>query len=242
MKLSLFFVLLCLCLGDLCAFAQDPVIQIALLDKDNRYRISEATVINTRSKDLRQSNLQGIISIPVQIGDTLRISKLDYSPQSFVVNSRKDTVIYLSQSVNLREVNVYGQSRKSEMDEIMQGYRRKGTYFNGKPPALAFLASPITGFYELFGRTPKNARRFQQYMHQEMEATQVDQKFTDQLIVAVTGLSGEDLSNFKFFYRPTYEQVKTWSEYDARVYIEQSFKNFEEKGRPQAPKLVPLQP
>ena len=215
---------------------------MALLDKANKYRVSEVTVINTRTQDLRQSNLQGIVQIPVLPGDTLSLSKFGYSPQSILIHSIKDTAIYMSKSVNLKEVNVYGQSRKSEMEEIMRDFRRKGTYFNGKPPALSFLASPLTGFYELFGRTPRNARRFQAYMSRELEASEVDQKFTDHLIQEVTGLSGEDLSNFKFFYRPNYEEVKTWSEYDARVYIEQAFKNFEQKGRPKAPKLVPLQP
>lgn len=242
MRRLLIWFICSLCLGPSITLAQDPVIKIAVLDKTSRFRISEATVINSRTKILRQSNVQGIISIPTQIGDTLKISKEDYSPVSYIVQSLEDAIVYLSKSIDLREVHVYGQSKKSEMEEIMNDFRRKGTYFNGKPPALAFLASPITGFYELFGRTPRNARKFQSYMYRELEETEVDRKFNEALIKTVTGLSGDDLDNFKFFYRPSYEKVKSWSEYDARVYIEESYKNFEKRGRPEAPKLVPLQP
>lgn len=229
-------------LGPLLMSPQDSSIKIAVLDKTNQYRISEATVINSRNKALRQTNLQGVCTIPVRLGDTLKISKSDYSSLTYTIKEIKDTVVYLSKVIDLREVHVYGQSKRSEMEAIMDDFRRKGSYFNGKPPALAFLASPITGFYELFGRTPRNARRFNSYMQRELEAIEIDKKFSDRLIKTVTGLVGTDLENFKFHFRPSFQEVQSWSEYDARLYIERSFKIFEERGRPEAPKLVPLQP
>src|SRR5690606_7634045 len=117
------------------------------------------------------------------------------------------------------EVNVYGQSKKEQLNDVMNDFRKKGNYFNGKPPILAYAASPISALYGLFGKTPKNARRFQNYMNAELEQSLIDRKFTKLTVQTSTGLSGEDLTNFMDIYRPSFHQAEHWNEYDVQAYV-----------------------
>src|SRR5690606_22166951 len=89
--------------------------------------------------------------------------------------------------------------------------------------------------------TGKRARRFREYINYEQDELIVDRKFSKGLVADLTGLKDPDLTNFVLTYRPSYETVKYWNEYDARTYIKRAFVQFEERGRPPAstlPKLV----
>lgn len=179
----------------------------------------------------------GVFSISAQEGDSLRITKSDYNEVITTIHGTVDIIIRLRPSFQLREVNVYGQSKKEQLDDVMNDFRKKGNYFTGKPPALAYLASPISALYGLFGKTPKNARRFQSYMNIELEQSVIDRKFTIGVVQDATELSGEDLTNFMDIYRPSFHEVEHWNDYDAQSYIKKCFEKFEADGRPAAQKL-----
>lgn len=207
------------------------------MDYEDGKRIAGAEVLNLSSKEIIRTDAMGVFSIKGKEGDTLRIKSPDYNDMETALHGVSDVIVRLKPSFLLREVNVYGESKKDQLDDVMNDFRKKGNYFNGKPPPLAYVFSPISALYGLLGKTPKNARRFQKYMNFELEQSLVDRKFTINLVQATTGLSGEDLINFMDIYRPSFHQAEHWNEYDVRSYIKKSFDNFEANGRPAAPKL-----
>lgn len=213
----------------------------AILDYDDGKRIADAEIFNVNSKEYIRSNSMGVFTIKGKEGDTLKIIKVNYNEVLTVLHGTADIVVRMKPSFQLQEVNVYGQSKKGQLDDVMNDFRKKGNYFNGKPPALAYIASPISALYGLFGKTPKNARRFQSYMNIELEQSTIDRKFPSYLVETSTGLSGDDLSNFMDLYRPSFHQVEHWNDYDTRAYIKKSFEKFEADGRPQAPKLPKIE-
>jgi hypothetical protein len=221
--------------------AQKSEYRGAVMDYEDGKRIAGAEIINLNSKEKILSNTMGVFSIKGKEGDTLRITRSDYSEMETILHGTADVIIRLKTSFQLKEVNVYGQSKKDQLDDVMNDFRKKGNYYNGKPPALAYVLSPISALYGLLGKTPKNARRFQSYMNFELEQSMVDRKFNINLVQASTGLSGEDLLNFMDIYRPSFYQAEKWNEYDARTYIKKSFDNFEASGRPSTPKLPKIE-
>lgn len=219
------------------AFAQQIDYRGAVMDYEDGKRIAGAEVTNLNSKESIHTDAMGVFSIKGKEGDTLRIKSADYNDLETVLHGVSDVIIRLKSSFLLREVNVYGESKKDQLDDVMNDFRKKGNYYNGKPPPLAYIFTPISALYGLLGKTPKNARRFQKYMNFELEQSVVDRKFTVNLVQATTGLSGEDLLNFMDIYRPSFRQAEHWNEYDVRSYIKRSFDSFEANGRPAAPKL-----
>jgi hypothetical protein len=198
-----------------------------VFEKGTNIRIALAEVTNKRNKYVVGSNDMGLFTITASVGDTLIISKRNFTPLAVVVTSPKDVVSYLTRAVNnLNEVTVYGQTKKQELDAIKRDFRNKGSFYAGKPPLLSYVLSPLTAIYELFGRTPKNARRFNKMYVTELQQSHVDQFFNKAAINANTGLEGKELENFMVNYRPDYEKSKNWTQYDGIKWINDSYKKY----------------
>jgi hypothetical protein len=200
-----------------------------VINNDSKLRLALAEITNKRNNYGVGSNDMGLFQIRAVVGDTLLITKRGFNDKEIVINSTKDVVIYLNRGVTLNEVVINGNSKKQELDAIKRDFEAKGSFYGGKPPLsllLPFGGSPLTFLYELFGRTPRNARRFGRYYTAELQQTKVDQYFNRSLINQHTGLTGKELDNFMINYRPDYEKVKNWNVYDGTKYIKDSFKKY----------------
>ena len=202
------------------------IIKGVIMEKGSQSRVAAAEIYNKKNKVTVRSNDFGLFQISAFPGDTLVIYKQNYADGQLVIPSVKDVVIYIDRGTTLAEVNIYGQTKKQEMNDLKTDYRDKGSFYAGKPPLLSYVFTPLTAIYELFGRTPKNARRFNRYYNSEMQQTEIDGYFNESLIKKHTDLSGKALEDFMLNYRPDYEKAKKWSEYDALKYIRESYKKY----------------
>lgn len=197
-----------------------------IIENGTKNRIALASITDLRNKYSVGSNDMGLFDIRVAMFDTLVISKRGFKDKVLIVNSSKDLVIYLNGSTTLNEVVISGQSKKQVLDDIKKDFKDKGSFYAGKPPLLAFLFKPLTALYETFGRTPKNARRFNNYYNTEIQQSHIDQFFNKSLITQHTGLQGKALDNFMINYRPDYEKAKNWNVYDGTKWIKDSYKKY----------------
>lgn len=215
------------------AFAQQEfVLKGVIFQKQSNFRVANALVFNLKNKLTVGSDNLGAFSIKATLGDTLRIFKKDYSENYYVIENQKDAVIQLSQVIQLNEVRIVGQSKKQELDETMRQYRGQGSFYNGKPPVLAALASPITGLYELFGKTPGQARRFQAFSKVETEQINIDKRFNKSVVKQNTDLTDAQVDIFMDTFRPSYDQLSRWNEYDLINYIKTSAKQLKDGKAP----------
>lgn len=211
-------------------YAQDVLVKGVIIEKGTNIRIALGVITNKHSGKAVGSNDLGLFNIKVNLGDTLLIEKRNFVSQQIVVNSNKDIFIYLVRSsVTLDEVTVKGKTKIEDLQEIRREFKRQGSFYEGKPP-LALLnplnGSPLTFFYELFGKTPAKARRFKRYYDKELQLMQVDNFFNKTLVSKHTPLEGKNLDKFMLEYSPTAEMVKHWNNYDAVNYIKLSAKKF----------------
>lgn len=231
-----------LCFNPVSIYAQEAgSIKGVVLESGRNVRIAYATVRNQQTGATMSTDNLGVFSIQVTVGDTLILSKIGYIAERVPIHTLSDILIDLrAGSTVLETVTVERMSQEQELQDVMEGYKRHGIYRAGKPPALAYVFQPITAIYERFSRSGKNARRFNNFMENELASTHVNRVFNPQKITDLTGLTGEDLRNFTILYKPSYQQAVEWSEYDVIYYIMTSFKKFEADGRPEAPKLPSL--
>lgn len=208
------------------AKAQDYLLGGVVFERGTTNRIAGSDIINKRTGFMVSSNSFGLFQIKASTGDTLLAIKSGFSDTEVVVSGSKDILIYLDGGRMLRQVDITGQSKKEELQDLKRDYKNKGSFYQGKPPLLAFLFKPLTAVYELVGRTPKNARRFGRYYETELQQSLIDGFFNEYLIKRHTDLNGPDLEKFMLDYRPEYEKVKSWTEYDGIKHIRDSYKKF----------------
>ena len=228
------------CIGQSPAvFAQQEfVLKGVLFQKQNAQRVSNALIFNLKKKITVASNDLGAFNIKASIGDTLKVFKKDFTEYVFTVADEKDVMLQLSPVIQLNEVRVVGQTKKQELDEALRQYRGQGSIYNGKPPALSMVTNPLTGLYELFGKTPRQAKHFQEFAKNEIEQTNVDKRFNKNLIQQVTDLKEAQIQPFMDSYRPSFDQLSAWNDYDLINYVKKSAQGFKEgKGLPPLKKL-----
>jgi hypothetical protein len=217
------------------AAAQQTVIKGVVYKSLSSERISEVFITNLRTKGVAISDARGNFSIDAGITDTLQFIKKGFTPQQQQVSSY-GMVVYMQPVVQLAEVQIYGQTKKQELSGILNDYRSKGLYFDGKPPATIFLpfgGSPLTGLHELFSKDARNMRRFAAFTKNELEATEVDKRYNKPFVTKAIGLTENDSTTvikFMEYYRPSFDQLKAWGDYDLIKSIRKEYEYFKKNG------------
>ncbi len=219
---SILLIFSCSCIA-LSANAQLLNISGIIYKKSYNEKVAQVMVTNTTRKILATSNNQGVFHIQAAKGDTLLFQKAEHTSQTFVISGPYDVNIYMQPNITLGEVTVREQSKKQELDETLNQYRKQGVFANGKPKALSFLGSPLTGMYELLGTGPKRARHFAEYSKNELQQIEINKKYNKAAIKKLTPLPDEEIEDFMNYFSPSYEAVKNWNDYDLINYIKKSY-------------------
>ena len=238
----LFFLMFILFRGVMSAHGQQNIVQGLVMEKSGVSRIANVSVVNLKTGARVLSNELGLFQIRATTGDTLLLSKSGYTDIVKPLLSMTDLVLQMQRVIELAEVKITGQSKKEELDEFKDQYRKKGSFYGGKPPLLAYVFQPVTALYELLGKTPNQARRFNLFYLKELEQTEIDRRFNTVAVGRLTGLSDEDLKNFMVIYRPGYESLSKMDEYALINYVKSSLENFNKSGRPKGLLSLPALP
>ena len=214
-----------------------PITGITYNNKTSE-RVAQVSVTNLQHRAIIYSTDVGMFSINAAPTDTLLFSKPGFTDQRLVVKEQKQILVFLVPALQLDEVFVKAKTKKQEQKEIMDTYRSKGIYYNGKPPALSFLSSPLTGFYELFGKGPGQARHFAAQMQRENQQTEVNKRYTVDMVKRITKLPDEEIQQFMLMYSPPYPEVLKWNDYELIQFINRSMLGYNKsKSLPPLPKL-----
>ena len=241
--LTRFFFLMFILFGGLTsARGQQNIVQGLVMEKSGVSRIANVSVVNLKTGARVLSNELGLFQIAAATGDTLLLSKSGYTDIVKPLLSKADLVLQMQRVIELEEVKITGQSKKEELDEFRNQYRKKGSYYGGKPPLLAYVFQPVTALYELLGKTPNQARRFNLFYLKELEQTEIDRRFNVTAVGRITGLSEEELQNFMVIYRPGYESLSRMDEYALINYVNRSLETFNKSGRPKGLLSLPALP
>lgn len=207
--------------------AQQKVLLHGLVSSRESLQISGAKIVNKTSTDRTISDNAGGFSIRAIIGDTLCISKQGYTLLKLAVVNNNILEAKLESVINLFEVTIRAKSLKQEQMEVIDQYRNKGIYYNGKPPLSAYLplpgGTPLTVLHELLGVDTKREKRFIQNAEKERETIEIDRRFNAPLVSKITGLTGKKLNNFMDVYRPDYQKLKSWSDYEVIIYVKKCY-------------------
>jgi len=224
-----FFFIIMFCLGFLFQVkAQDTFVLRGVVSRNiSVERLAQVLITNLRTKNVMMSDELGWFSINAAIGDTLLFNKNNYTDLKLVVKEKGDIPVYMQPVIVLDQVTINGQSKKQELNDVMKDYHRQGIYYNGKPPVLSFLTSPLTGLYELFGKGPGQARRFAAFSKGELEFAEVRRRYNRAMVMRVTSTDSTTAKGFMEYYTPSYEDLKQWNDYELIKEVKRNFEYYE---------------
>lgn len=224
------------------AYAQQTTpVRGIIFRKGSTERVSQALITDINNKNIMMSDDLGMFSINTAIGDTLHIAKKGYMDVILPITGKEDLSLYLQPVVELNQVTVKGETKKQELNDVMKQYHSQGVFYNGKSlPVLAFLNSPLTGFYNLFGKKPAQARHFAAYAKTELENNEVDKRYTKELVSRITKLPDDEVVKFMQIYTPSYQDIKEWNDYQLITYIRKNFTYYQKHKRQEQQQLQKL--
>jgi len=178
---------------------------------------------------------------------TLTTSHVGYDSVSIKLYSPPDTLlrIFLSgKTFGLDEVTVLG--RRNAVQDSLWMRREFNDQFNFKPvkPWESLTLSPVgiginlNVLFASFSREQKQAKRLKAALIRDEREDYVDRRFTKAVIQVQTEIPDDELDVFHWYFRPTYDQLMGFTEYDLLLYIRKNYRDFRTQ-RDKYPKDVP---
>jgi len=201
-----------------------------IVKNDSLSAVYHASIRNLNNLQSSISDESGNFTIHCSVNDTLEIYAAGFATKQFCISTTRHLTVVLEPLIQLNEVQIIGKKQQSYYDELRDLNNKKNAiYYNGRPP-LALLSpfggQPITYFYERLSKGGRKARKLEKLASQEKIDAEIDKRFTNGLIQEMTTISDDDIETFKSSYRPTSQQIQSWSEYELIKYIKESFRHF----------------
>lgn len=205
---------------------QTLTIKGLVFEKGSSSRIESVNVSVKNTRNFTKTHEWGNFVIEVNLGDTLIFSKPNYEDAEKPILAKQNLVIYLNKAIALNEVVVKEQSKVKQQQEILDGYRSKGVFYNGDPPLLAYVFAPLTALHELLGKDANNAKKFGNYIERENAQSMVDRHFNETVIRKAIKIPDSELVEFMYLYRPKPEDILYRNYYDDMDYAKKSYVKF----------------
>lgn len=173
----------------------------------------------------------GFTTFPV----TIAISHIGYEPATLTLYTAPDTLLsisLLSKTIGLAEVRILG--RRNSVKDSLWMREEYADQFSFKPVkpwealtlAPAGIAINLNVLFASFSREQKQAKILKAALIRDEHEDYVDRRYTKPLIQAQTDISDAELDVFHWFFRPTYDQLLGFSDYDLLLYIRDKYKDF----------------
>lgn len=229
-------------------FGQDRPLQGIVFDKESKQRITRVYIFNTRTGEGFYNNTKGEFKTIARSGDILVAALQGYGVDTISVRSESTVLFYLRRnSIQLQEV-VVRDSIKTPADQLKQSQEEYSTIYSkgavrdvlqvGGSNRGGGAGLSINALYSLLSKEGKNARMLQKIIERDYRDAMIEYRFTKTLINKVTGLNGEQLTDFKQQYKPGYYFILEANEYQLIQYIQTSYQSYMQD--PSALRLAPL--
>lgn len=218
-------------------------------DVVSRSPIANAYVISSKATVLTNNSGAFVLS-NVKVGDRIAVRIMGYETAEVIINRTTDTLsIYLKQdAIALKEVNIK-TSRNYKLDslavrkEYANVFAYKGPSFSdafierdpsynspfafSNPRSTASIVSlNVLQVFKLIGKKRTQTTKLKEILVRDEELNYTDEAFSTKKVKSITGLEGEELTEFMNRYRPSIITLKKMTGYELTLYIRKSYDEF----------------
>lgn len=193
-------------------------------DEKSKEPLEFVNIINVATQQVYITDSTGIFSIDVQSGQLIEFQKLGYKIARIRI-PKLQTLPYYSLgmiigAMELEDVLVKGRNRK--VDSIVNYETYKSALEFYQLEGLDILQHP----FDALSKRNRQIWAFQKHYDYFEKQKYIDYVFNDILISKLTSIDSTDYESFKRAYRPDYEQLKQWNEYEFFEYIKMAGEDF----------------
>ncbi|SFC74931.1 hypothetical protein SAMN05421747_1232 [Parapedobacter composti] len=208
------------------AAAQETVLNGYVLELGSGEPLPYVGITNLNTGATAESRGDGRFSVSVRKNERLQFEYPGYRTDTLVVTEFGVKRVYLTPdgtAIQLDEVQIQAMTDSRLAAEIARA-RQEGQTTEASQHRGGLRISPS----RLFGREARQARQRYKLLLAEQERRKIDTRFTQEAIMALTPLKGEDLELYMTKYRPTAEFLASADESELRLYIMDTYAKFKE--------------
>lgn len=214
-------------------FLKAQEIKGSVADRATSQLLARVQITNLTTKQKVETSSKGVFTINASPGQVLTFYQPGYLIDTLLLIDSKPLKRYLYLNTNmLKNVTIKGDAFNPEV--MYADVYRKAKY-------LKFEQNTPLTFYpsKYFSKEGKDARRAKRYLENEKIERQIDARFNEKLVSAVTALKGDELDNFMVLYRPTLKKLSKLDKDDLMMYVMNAYKEY--KLLPVEKRTSPLQ-
>ncbi|MBU3676330.1 MAG: carboxypeptidase-like regulatory domain-containing protein [Chitinophagaceae bacterium] len=201
-------------------------------DFANNQALDNVNVRNIYSMVGMTTDKAGEFQVRIKQGELVEFSKVGYQTLRIRIQNEKEPSYYVLDMkrvpIELREVDIKGKPLDFKSDSMRYRQVYKTVLNKQRRNEIDMRSMPLA----MLSRKNREEWAFQE-MYEEWEQNKfIDVTFNEKLVQRITYLSGPDLDLFMKRYRPSYEFLRTASEYEYLDYIKYCFYRFDlERGQ-----------
>ncbi|MBP3944220.1 hypothetical protein J5U18_11755 [Sphingobacteriaceae bacterium WQ 2009] len=214
-----------------------------VFDKRTKQRIAQVMIHNINTGISVFNNTRGEFTLKAAQGDILITAVKGYFPDTIRIANEPVLMVALNrESIYIDEVSVIAKQSPEEILKKRQEEYEKAFRLSSSGDAFSIGANgaglSVDWLYGLFSKERKNAKRLRTWIENDYKEDIIDAKFTKELVIKTTGLSGEQLLNFMHTFRPSYDFILTANDYQLTQYIKNKLIQY--KRNPNRFRIEPL--
>jgi hypothetical protein len=204
-----------------------------VIDNDTRERLAVVVIHNLNNHKLWYNTLKGEFKIDAQVGDKLVFTKQDYRPDTLLVGSMANIIVYMQRlAIMLREVTIT-DSMHTPLQRLLATQKEFSMIYSPRLNPDAFSTVPgggagisIDAIYNSFSREGKDAAQLRSTIQSDYQQNVIDYRFNKSYVGNITKLKDQELVDFMRKFRPSYYLVTNYTEYEFITYIRTSLRRY----------------
>jgi hypothetical protein len=188
-------------------------------DMKTNQPIPNVNVVNTFTETGMTTDSSGTFTINAEKGHLIEFRRIGYK----IVRVRIEAVTLPYYSIamkegafDIEEIQITGKNYRTDSIENRETYKWAIEHY--KLEGLDVIQHP----FDALSKRNRQIWAFQKrYDYFEKEKF-VDYVFNAKLINKITKIDSADMETYRRYYRPSYEQVKAWTEYEFLEYIKRT--------------------
>lgn len=216
---SRFYILVFVLVTCVAHAASAVVMKGKVFDMKTNQPMPNVNIVNTFTEMGMTTDSTGLFSINVERGHLVEFRRIGYKIVRIRIESAQLPYYNIAMkegAIDLDEVEIRGNNFHTDSVERRETYKWAIDHYTLS--GLDVIQHP----FDALSKRNKQIWAFQKrYEYFEKEKF-VDFVFNERLIKKLTNMDSTDIDLYRRYYRPQYEQVKAWTEYEFMEYIKQS--------------------
>lgn len=208
--------------------------RVNFFSRDTVTYLSNASVYNKASGKMVLSDQNGNYTINANAGDTVIFSHVDFIndtvnvTQQFFISGYDPALILKDEY--LGEVMVrsaYSKDSLERREQYQKVFEKPAGITGGNTPqaGVGITLSPVS----YFSKKASQNRKFKKQLLKQERESYIDYVFSAGRVVHLTGLNGEQLRDFMYRYRPSYELCRKLKYEEMTIYINDKFLEYKKQ-------------